>query len=74
MTTRRIEELAKEVAQEMGQNLSGFRVDRADVAFSKLYVTFSWTHPVLTTVHVQISDEDTEATVKAAIRDQLSQE
>ena len=69
VTTRRIEDLASEVGQETGQNFAGFR---ADVISNALDVTFSWTRPVLKTIHVRISDQDTDATVKAAIRDQLT--
>ncbi len=71
MTTRRIEELANEVAQETGQHLTDFRIDRADVAPDGLDVTFSWAHPFLKFVNIKIREQDTDASIKEAIRRQL---
>jgi hypothetical protein len=72
MTTRRIEELANEVAREIGQHFAGFRIDRADVLLDGLDVTFSWTQPTRTIVHLQIRDQDTDTAIKATIRRQLT--
>jgi hypothetical protein len=71
MTPRRIEELANEVAQEIGQPFAGFRIDHADVILGGLDVTFSWTWPTRTVVHLQILDQDTDTVIKAKIRSQL---
>jgi hypothetical protein len=71
MTNRRIEELANEVAQETGQHLTDFRIDRADVAPDGLEVTFSWAHPFLKVVNIKIREQDSDDNIKEAIRRQL---
>ncbi len=71
MTTRRIEELANEVQQETGQHFTDFRIDRADVLPDGLDVTFSWAHPLLKVVNIKIRDQDSDASIKEAIRRQL---
>jgi len=72
MTPRRIEELANEVAQEIGQHFTGFTIQRADVVLGGLDVIFSWKQPTRTVVHLQIRDQDTDTVIKAEIRSQLT--
>jgi hypothetical protein len=71
MTDRRIEELANEVAREMGQHFTGFRIDLADVLPDGLNVTFSWAHPFRKIVNIKIGERDSDDFIKEAIRRQL---
>jgi hypothetical protein len=72
MTTRGIEELANEVAQELGLQFSGFRIEHADISVTRSDLSFSWTQPIRAVVDLHIRDDDTDSTIKAMIRAQLT--
>ncbi len=71
MTQRRIEELANEVAREMGKTFAGFKIDHVDLSLDALEITFSWLAAFQATVHLRIRDQDTDEDIKQEIRRQL---
>ena len=71
MTQRRIEELANEVAREMGKTFAGFKIDHVNLLPDALEIRFSWLAAFQATVHLRIRDQDTDEDIKQEIRRQL---
>jgi len=71
MTQRRIEELANEVAREIGTTFAGFKIDHVELLPDALAITFSWLAPFQATVHLRIRELDTDEDIKQEIRRQL---
>ena len=73
MTDQTVEELAKEVAAELGKNLSGFAMGRVDRTPTELVITFAWRLPTHTEVCISLHGNDSKESIKDQIRRQLEQ-
>ena len=71
MTDQTVEELAKEVAVELGKNLSGFAMGRVDRTPTELVVSFAWRQPTNTEISITLHENDSKESIKDQIRKQL---
>jgi len=71
MTEQRIEELAEEVAREVGTKIDGFAIERVVNRPLALTIIISWREPFHTEVSIKLTEEATDESIKQEIHRQL---